>query len=92
MSCSTYTSDDAQITSELLKGKVGKSILTSTRSVYPMKAPIEGIKESAFDPLKHELKIATKENFDYGEGKRQAEAYFFQKSSFDITAVRFQLY
>jgi len=86
-----YCSKDAEITSKIFEGKVGKYIFTSTGSVYSMDVPESGATEDMFDPLKHELKMGNAEDFDYGEGKRQAESYLFQKSNFSVSSLRFPI-
>ncbi|OZM56849.1 NAD-dependent dehydratase [Lottiidibacillus patelloidae] len=80
-----FSSEDAKITVAALTGKIKRYIFTSTMSVYPFKA---GMKEEDFNPYTYELKMVRREDVDYQEGKRQAEAYFFQKASFPVVAVR----
>ena len=49
-------------------------MLTSTLSVYG--EPREGFVETDFDPYTYPLQYGNKEDFNYGEGKRLAEAVF----------------
>lgn len=56
--------------------KAGRYILTSSASVYTDLAL--SVPEAAFDPLSHPLKVGSRNDFDYGEGKRQAECALFQ--------------
>ena len=81
-----YSPNSAQITCDIFEGKIEKYIFTSTMSVYNYG---KNMKEEEVNTLNYEIKYGEKEDFDYGEGKRQAEAVFFQKSSFPVVAVRF---
>ncbi|SHG65463.1 NAD-dependent epimerase/dehydratase family protein [Ornithinibacillus halophilus] len=80
-----FSSNDAEIAVKALSGKIGRYVFTSTLSVYDAG---ENMKEELFDPKTYELKMVDKENVTYKEGKRQAEAYFYQKASFPVVAVR----
>ena len=44
--------------------------------------------EKDFDPCNHPLEMGSRSDFNYAEGKRNAEAYYFQKSDFPVAAVR----
>lgn len=74
---------------DAFKGKVKRYIYTSSLSVYSQKG--RGLVEDDFNPKQYEIVIGDKEDFDYGEGKRLAEAVFFQKASFPVVAVRFPI-
>lgn len=74
---------------DAFKGKVKRYIYTSSLSVYTQKG--HGLVEDDFNPKQYEIVIGDKEDFDYGEGKRLAEAVFFQKASFPVVAVRFPI-
>lgn len=80
-----YASRDALDAVEVFKGHTKKYVLTSSKSVYEGK---ELSKEEDFIPEKHSIVMGTKENFTYAEGKRQAEAVFFQHAEFPVAAVR----
>jgi nucleoside-diphosphate-sugar epimerase len=80
-----FSSEDAKITSDALCGKIKRYIFTSTMSVYEF---VKGNVEEDFNPYEYELKMVSKADVDYQEGKRQAEAYFFQKAPFPVVAVR----
>ncbi|MBN1366333.1 MAG: NAD-dependent epimerase/dehydratase family protein [Dehalococcoidales bacterium] len=80
-----FSSKDAQVAVEAFSGKIGKLIMTSTTAVYP-NGP--NMSEADFDPHKYILKMGTRNDFNYADGKRNAEAYYFQKASFPILAVR----
>ncbi len=60
-------------------------MLTSTMSVY--EGGGANITERAYNPFpgKYDLE----KEHGYGEGKRQAESYFFQRATFPVVAVRF---
>lgn len=81
-----YSPNSAQITCDIFNGKIEKYIFTSTMSVYGYGS---NMKEDMVNTLNYEIKYGEKEDFDYGEGKRQAEAVFFQKATFPVVAVRF---
>ncbi|SDO29092.1 NAD-dependent epimerase/dehydratase family protein [Alkalicoccus daliensis] len=82
-----FSPDDAQDAVDIFQGKTKKYIFTSTLSVYDMNDKGEKV-ESDFNPYSYQLKKGRKEKFEYGEGKRLAEAVFFQKADFPVTAVR----
>ncbi|QRG65600.1 NAD-dependent dehydratase [Brevibacillus choshinensis] len=84
-----YSSQNALDACDVFRGKVGKYVLTSTLSVYDFSD--ESLKEEAFDPFHYEILPATREKVTYQEGKRQAEAVFFQQSDFPVAAVRFPI-
>ncbi|MDF2605858.1 MAG: dependent epimerase/dehydratase family protein [Bacillales bacterium] len=83
-----YSSQAAMIACESLQNNVGKYIFTSTLSVYD-----EGdlLDESDFNPYTYNYIIGDRHAFDYKEGKRNAEAYFFQKAPFIVIAPRFPI-
>ncbi|PYZ94069.1 NAD-dependent dehydratase [Salipaludibacillus keqinensis] len=82
-----FSPDDAMDACEIFEGRVGKYIFTSTLSVYEFNDKSEKI-EKDYDPYTKELAWGRKEQFDYGEGKRLAEAVFFQKARFPVIAPR----
>lgn len=50
--------------------------------------PRPGFKETDFDPYTYPLQYGSAEDFSYGEGKRLAEAVFFQEADFPVVAMR----
>lgn len=80
-----YASGDALDAVEVFNGHTKKYVLTSSKSVYEGK---ELSVEEDFIPEKHTVIMGTKEDFTYAEGKRQAEAVFFQHAEFPVVAVR----
>ncbi|WP_342560368.1 NAD-dependent epimerase/dehydratase family protein [Psychrobacillus sp. FSL W7-1457] len=80
-----YASRDALDAVEVFNGHTKKYVLTSSKSVYEGK---ELSREEDFIPEKHSIVMGTSENFTYAEGKRQAEAVFFQHAEFPVAAVR----
>ncbi|MFS0552944.1 NAD-dependent epimerase/dehydratase family protein [Brevibacillus sp. 179-C9.3 HS] len=84
-----YSSQNAMDACKVFRGKVGKYVLTSTLSVYDYAE--ESLKEEAFDPYAYQIQAQTREEVTYQEGKRQAEAVFFQEQVFPVVAVRFPI-
>lgn len=84
-----YSSQEAIEACEIFAGKVKHYILTSTLSVYEFGD--EKRKEEDFDPYSYPIRIGARTDFPYGEGKRLAEAVFFQKANFPVSAVRFPI-
>jgi nucleoside-diphosphate-sugar epimerase len=82
-----FSPDDALDACEIFDRRVRRYVFTSTLSVYKFNEKAEKI-EKDYDPYKYELKNGRKEEFDYGEGKRLAEAFFFQKANFPVVAPR----
>lgn len=81
-----YSPNDAKNAFDLLRGRIGHYVFTSSQSAYAT----SGLqRESDFDPYAYPLKMGGRGDFDYGEGKRQAEAAFFQLAGFPVTAVRY---
>ncbi len=83
-----YEAADARATCEILAGRVGHYVFTSSQSVY---APGAAIPEETFDPLTHPFTKDVLTVDDYAEAKRQCEAVFFRQSGFPVTAVRFPI-
>lgn len=84
-----YSSQNAKDACDVFAGKVGKYVLTSTLSVYDFSEDF--LKEEAFDPNSYEIQLLPRDKVTYQEGKRQAEAVFFQEASFPVAAVRFPI-
>ncbi|EAE9245747.1 SDR family oxidoreductase [Listeria monocytogenes] len=84
-----FSPKEALYAVDAFKGKVKRYIYTSSLSVYSQKG--RALVEDDFNPEHYEIVIGDKEDFDYGEGKRLAEAVFFQKASFPVVAVRFPI-
>ncbi|MFA9557478.1 NAD-dependent epimerase/dehydratase family protein [Evansella sp. AB-rgal1] len=82
-----FSPDDAQDACDVFRDKVKKYVLTSTLAVY---AYDENAKkaEKDFNPFNYDITYGRKEQFDYAEGKRLAEAVFFQKAPFPVVAPR----
>lgn len=80
-----YTSHDAQISTRVLEGKIKKYVFTSSGAVYDFGVDLP---EQAFDPYTYHLEMVEQGEVSYGEGKRLAEAYFFQKAPFPVVALR----
>ncbi|XRD24329.1 NAD-dependent epimerase/dehydratase family protein [Lysinibacillus fusiformis] len=82
-----YSPNEAHTICELLKGKTKKLVFTSTLSTYEVDGKMK--KEEDFDPYHYQILMGDREEFSYGEGKRQAEAVLFKEASFPVVAVRF---
>lgn len=80
-----YSSNDMEVLCKVLEGKIDHLIFTSTISIYDYGASIS---ETTFNPNKHELKMGSSEDFEYGEGKRQAETYLALKAPFSFGVFR----
>jgi nucleoside-diphosphate-sugar epimerase len=80
-----YSPDEALAACKAFEGRVGRYVHTSTASVYKT----TGLRpEADFDPFTYLIAQGKREDFDYGEGKRLAEAVFFQKAQFPVAAMR----
>lgn len=82
-----YSPNDARAAVNIFQGKVGQYILMSSMAVYH--GAEEAISENQFDPRTYSIQEGGRGDFEYGEGKRQAEAVFYQEANFSVTAVRF---
>lgn len=81
-----YSSNAAKIICEVLKGKTKKYIMTSSMAVYE---PALGLLEEKFNPYEYTITYGGRNDFNYSEGKRLAEAVLFQHATFPVVAVRF---
>lgn len=86
-----YSSQEAIDSIDVFAGKTKKYVFTSSKSVYERGGGEIGFAEEDFNPFEYNLIVGPKEEFSYGEGKRQAEAAFFQRASFPVVAVRFPI-
>ncbi|MFY0545293.1 NAD-dependent epimerase/dehydratase family protein [Brevibacillus sp. H7] len=88
-----YSPSEALDTLEILKGKAGRYIFTSTMAVYDFgRRKVE----ADFDPYRYPTdKIGTRREYPglmgYQEAKRTAEALLFQRADFPVVAVRFPI-
>lgn len=84
-----YSPNEAYEFCEVFNGKINKLVFTSTLSTYE----VDGVekREIDFDPYSYEIRMGNREDFDYGEGKRQAEAVFFKYAKFPVVAARFPI-
>ncbi|MBQ0138962.1 MAG: NAD-dependent epimerase/dehydratase family protein [Kurthia sp.] len=84
-----YGPHDAQDAVEIFSGKTKRYIFTSTLSVHEA----DGIAKSEkdFAPYTYPVLLGERNEVSYGEGKRLAEAVFFQKADFPVVAVRFPI-
>ncbi|WP_391207829.1 NAD-dependent epimerase/dehydratase family protein [Psychrobacillus sp. L4] len=86
-----YSSQEAMNAIEVFKDKTNKYVFTSSKSVYDEGNGEVGYVEDDFIPTEYKIIEGPKEDFSYNEGKRQAEAVFFQKAPFPVVAVRFPI-
>lgn len=80
-----FNARDARITLQALTDKIHTYIFTSTMSVYDY---AENVVEADFDPYSYQISDTPPDKVTYQEGKRQAEAVFFQEAAFPVIAVR----
>ncbi|QOY35683.1 NAD-dependent epimerase/dehydratase family protein [Anaerobacillus isosaccharinicus] len=85
-----YSPKEALDICEVLKGKIGRLIFTSTAAVYDGGSSLI---EEQFDPYTFEVgEIKSREHYKgvagYQLAKRQAEAVYYQKADFPVVAVR----
>ncbi len=85
-----FAPTDAAEALELLAGKVGRYIFTSTMAVYDQNYHA-GMAETEFDPYTYPIEMGRREAFSYGEGKRLAEAVFHQQTDIPVVSVRFPI-
>ncbi|MGF9851432.1 NAD-dependent epimerase/dehydratase family protein [Bacillus paramobilis] len=81
-----YSSNAAKVICEVLRGKTKKYVMTSSMAVYE---PAIGLLEENFNPYEYAVTYGDRKNFNYGEGKRLAEATVFQQATFPVVTVRF---
>ncbi|MGN7357318.1 NAD-dependent epimerase/dehydratase family protein [Paenibacillus sp. SAF-054] len=84
-----YSPQAAQDAVDVFNGKVKRYILTSTLSVYEPASRTH--EEKDVNPYIYPITMGGKNDFSYGEGKRLAEAVFFQNADFPAAAVRFPI-
>ncbi|TFE26707.1 redoxin domain-containing protein [Cohnella luojiensis] len=80
-----FNPQDAKISLKAFGNRVKRYVLTSSMAVYNSKDT--EITEDDFMPEQHSYDLDAKK-YDYAEGKRQAEAYFFRNAVFPVVAVR----
>ncbi|PGY66255.1 NAD-dependent epimerase/dehydratase family protein [Bacillus cereus] len=81
-----YSSNAAKVICEVLRGKTKKYVMTSSMAVYE---PALSLSEEDFNPYEYAIAYEDRNDFNYGEGKRLAEAVVFQHATFPVVAVRF---
>ena len=81
-----YSPDDARLSCDVFRHKTGRYVLTSSAAVYDTQ--MLPIKESQFDPYRLPVRYGSRHDFTYADGKRHAEAVFFQQATFPVVAVR----
>lgn len=81
--------DDAQNVVDVFGKRIGNYVFVSSGSVYTSEGTL--FREGDFDPVHYDLKMDTAGHLGYGEGKKNAEAYLFQKAPFPVAAARFPI-
>lgn len=84
-----YSPDDADAAARIFADIAGRYILTSSLSVYDPKPEL--LSEDDFSPLTYPLRLGSREDFNYQEGKRLAETVLLTQSAFPVAAVRFPI-
>ncbi|GAB4017822.1 MAG: NAD-dependent epimerase/dehydratase family protein [Bdellovibrio sp.] len=80
-----FCADDSKLLVDAIGNAQPHLVFTSSQSVYNAG---ENLKEDALDPNSHRYDLGNYESQDYGEAKRQAEAYYFQKANFPVSIIR----
>ncbi len=84
-----FSPEAALIARDAFTDRTGNYIFTSSQVVY--EASEQPLKEEDFDPYHYEIKASDPLAFNYAEGKKMAEAVFFQQRYFPAVAVRFPM-
>ncbi|QSF46732.1 NAD-dependent epimerase/dehydratase family protein [Paenibacillus tianjinensis] len=84
-----YSPDDAAASARIFANRTGRYILTSSLSVYDPRPEI--LSEADFDPETYPMRLGSREDFNYQEGKRLAETVLLKQDSFPVAAVRFPI-
>ncbi len=84
-----YSPNEAYEFCEVFNGKINKLVFTSSLATYTADGKEKS--EQDFDPYHYEIIMGDRDDFDYGEGKRQSEAVFFKYAEFPVVAVRFPI-
>ncbi|MDM5249780.1 NAD-dependent epimerase/dehydratase family protein [Lysinibacillus sp. G4S2] len=84
-----YSPNEAHQICEILEGKTKKLVFTSTLSTCEIDGTVKT--EEDFNPYDYKVQMGNREDFSYGEGKRQAEAVIFKEATFPVVAVRFPI-
>lgn len=76
---------DAKIAIDAFGDRINRYVVTSSMAVYDHKDTEIIEKDFSAEQYPYDLEA---ENYQYGEGKRQTEAYFFQHAPFPVVATR----
>lgn len=76
---------DAKIAVDTFGDRIKRFVFTSTQAVYD-NSDTE-LTEADFNPMDYPVDLNASA-YEYGEGKRQAEAYLFRHAPFEVAAVR----
>lgn len=81
-----YAPNEAKALLEVMEGRMGKYIVTSSLAVY---SEGEHLTEEYFDPYHYPIVYGNRNDFSYAEGKRLIEAVIYQEFKVPAIAVRF---
>ncbi|EUJ19370.1 NAD-dependent epimerase/dehydratase family protein [Listeria aquatica] len=81
-----YSPQDALYAVKAFQKSKPRLIFVSTLAVYPNKGRV--LTEADFDSAHYEIVTGDRDDFDYGEGKKLAEAVYAQKAEFPVLSVR----
>lgn len=81
-----YAPNEAKALLEVMEGRMGKYIVTSSLAVY---SEGEHLTEEYFAPYHYPIVYGNRNDFSYAEGKRLIEAVIYQEFKVPAIAVRF---
>lgn len=84
-----YGHQDAKDAIDIFKGKTKRYIFTSSLAVHEADGVAKSEKD--FNPYTYPVLEGERSEVSYGEGKKQAEAVFFQHADFPVVAIRFPI-
>lgn len=84
-----FSVNDSEIVGKLFKGRIGHYVFVSSAAVYYSSDSDK--REEDFDPNVFKILEGGMDKVGYSDGKRSAEAYFFQRDLFPTAAARFPI-
>lgn len=85
-----FTQNDAKIACHYLTD-VQHYLVTSSLATYQGEASLDGYKESNFIPENYHTEATSDSDYEYGEGKREAESYLAHNYPGKVTYLRFPI-
>lgn len=90
-----FDAEDADSVVENFGGKIERYVFVSSGAVYTHEDAKQRSEaphlESEFDARSHDIKRGSMQELGYSAGKRNAEAFLFQKAPFPVAAARFPI-